>query len=159
MASRSEPKAEVIPAAPDCTLVIFGAHGDLTKRLLIPALYNLTRDGRLGSGFKVLGVDHNDCSEEAFREVQTGFIESLAADRSSEFGATSLDAKTWADLRGRLFYQTGDFEAPATYAALKDRLAALGGSGGETLGHVAEEPRRGGAIEDGVTAVGTADFR
>lgn len=130
MAGKSAPKPGGAPPAPDCTLVIFGAAGDLAKRLLIPALYNLIRDGRLGAGFKVLGVDHNACSEEAFRQAQTSFIKGLAADRSSEFGASTLDAAAWADLRGRLFYLAGDFEDAATYTALKARLGELSGPGG-----------------------------
>jgi len=45
------------PAAPPCAMVIFGASGDLTKRLLVPALYNLSRTGLLPEHFAILGVD------------------------------------------------------------------------------------------------------
>ncbi len=43
--------------APPCTLVIFGAGGDLTKRLLMPALYNLSGSHLLPDDFKILGLD------------------------------------------------------------------------------------------------------
>jgi glucose-6-phosphate 1-dehydrogenase len=157
MAGKSTPKSGGVPPAADCTLVIFGAHGDLTKRLLIPALYNLTRDRRLGAGFKVLGVDHNPCSEEAFRHVQTRSIKGLAADRSSEFGAAALDADAWADLRRRLFYQTGDFEDAATYAALKARLAELGGpDGGAAIFYCATSARFFGDVGEHLAKAGLA---
>jgi len=130
MTTKAIPKTPAIPAAPDCTLVIFGAAGDLTKRLLVPALYNLMRAGRLGRAFKVLGVDHNACSEEDFRKAHQDFIKGLAADKTSEFGASSLDMGVWDDLKARLFYQTGDFEDPNTFSALRARLAELGGPGG-----------------------------
>jgi glucose-6-phosphate dehydrogenase-like protein len=42
------------------TMVIFGAGGDLTKRLIMPALYNLTRADKLPKEFAIIGVDHND---------------------------------------------------------------------------------------------------
>ncbi len=111
--------------APDCTLVIFGAAGDLTKRLLIPALYDLERAGRLGAKFKVLGVDHNSCSQEDFRQAQTRFIAQLAADTTSEFEPGKLDSAVWGRLRQRLSYLAGDFEDAATYRALSERLQAM----------------------------------
>src|SRR5262249_49425073 len=50
------------------TMVIFGAAGDLTKRLVVPALYNLVRGGKLPKDFAVIGVDRNDESTEAWRQ-------------------------------------------------------------------------------------------
>ena len=55
------------PAEP-CVLVIFGASGDLTKRLLMPALYNLACDGLLPDRFCIVGLAMDDLSTEAFRE-------------------------------------------------------------------------------------------
>ena len=45
------------PVAPPCAMVIFGAAGDLTKRLVVPALYNLVNAKRLSEGFQLVGVD------------------------------------------------------------------------------------------------------
>ena len=57
--SRAEP-------APPCTLVMFGAGGDLTKRLLMPALYNMTVAGLLPDAFSMLGVDRSTSTKPAF---------------------------------------------------------------------------------------------
>ena len=51
-----EPTQDAEPAGP-CAMVIFGAGGDLTKRLVVPALYNLARSGQLSEGFQLVGVD------------------------------------------------------------------------------------------------------
>ena len=51
------------PPAPPCAMVIFGAAGDLTKRLVVPALFNLARSGQLSEGFRLVGVDLAEGSE------------------------------------------------------------------------------------------------
>ena len=53
-------QAESAVVAPPCAMVIFGAAGDLTKRLVVPALYNLVAAGRLPDGFRLVGVDLAD---------------------------------------------------------------------------------------------------
>ena len=53
-------KAETVAVAPPCAMVIFGAGGDLTKRLVTPALYNLVTAKRLPDGFRLVGVDHGE---------------------------------------------------------------------------------------------------
>ncbi|PYY15499.1 MAG: glucose-6-phosphate dehydrogenase, partial [Acidobacteria bacterium] len=58
------------PAGP-CVMVVFGAAGDLTKRKLIPALYNLAKDHLLPDNFAVVGVSFDDLSPDAFREEVT----------------------------------------------------------------------------------------
>jgi glucose-6-phosphate 1-dehydrogenase len=105
-----------------CTLVIFGAGGDLAKRLLIPALYNLAVARQLPADFKILGVDHGQGDDAGFRRSVSEFLRSLAADKNSEFGAAKIDTKVWRDLAGRMSYQVGDFEDPATYEALAQSL-------------------------------------
>ena len=54
--------------APPATIIIFGAAGDLTKRLVVPALYNLVRAGRLSDRFSVIGVDHNPLNSSVWRQ-------------------------------------------------------------------------------------------
>ena len=51
-----------------CIMVIFGASGDLTKRKLIPALYNLAKEGYLPDDFAVVGVARSEMNSEQFRE-------------------------------------------------------------------------------------------
>ena len=55
-------------------MVIFGAGGDLTKRKLLPALYNLRRDGLLPDTFAVVGLGARDFNHQQFRELQSGEI-------------------------------------------------------------------------------------
>ena len=56
------------PSAPPCVLVIFGAAGDLTQRLLMPALYNLRRAKLLPENFAVIGVARAPKDDDAFRK-------------------------------------------------------------------------------------------
>ncbi|WP_336485896.1 glucose-6-phosphate dehydrogenase [Methylobacterium nigriterrae] len=118
----SGPAACGTEPAPPCTLVIFGAAGDLTKRLLMPALYNLAGAGLLADGFKILGVDHNDNTDEGLRQDLTATMESFTKDASSEFHADHIDPKAWGFVRDRIGFLKGDFEDPAAYAALKGRV-------------------------------------
>jgi len=69
--------------APPCTLVIFGAGGDLTKRLLMPSLYNLAGAGLLPEGFSILGVDHSDGTDESLRDNLTQTLEAFSKDPTS----------------------------------------------------------------------------
>ncbi len=108
--------------APACTLVIFGAGGDLAKRLLVPALYNLAVAGRLADDFKLIGVDHGQSDDAGLRKSLGDFLHELANDPNSEFGAARIDAKVWRNLAERVAYQVGDFEDPAAYATLARSL-------------------------------------
>ncbi|MEO8926535.1 MAG: glucose-6-phosphate dehydrogenase [Caulobacteraceae bacterium] len=135
------------PVAPACTMVIFGAGGDLAKRLLIPALYNLSDAGLLAKDFKILGVDHSPGDDDGFRKDLGAFLKELATNKLSEFGLAKIDAKAWTWLADRMFYQVGDFEDDASYAALAGRLEALGGAGGgDVLFYLAVAPRFFGDI-------------
>src|ERR1700739_252963 len=95
-----------------CVFVLFGASGDLTKRKLIPALFNLVNAKLLPDTFAVVGVSVDDLDAEAFRK-QVG-----------EFLPTN-DGAPFDWLRTRLFYERGDFGDPNTFARLRDRLAAI----------------------------------
>ena len=95
-----------------CVFVLFGAAGDLTKRKLIPALFNLVRAKLLPDNFAVMGVSVDDLDVDAFRK------------QVSEFLPTN-DAAAFDWLRNRLFYERGDFGDANTFARLRDRLAAI----------------------------------
>ena len=109
--------------APPSTLVIFGAAGDLTKRLLMPSLYNLQQAGLLQDEFQVIGIDRVALDDDAYRRSQTATMQSFVSDKGGEFASDGLNDDAWGWVRDRLFYQSGDFEDPATYAALKDRVS------------------------------------
>ncbi len=131
-------------------MVIFGGAGDLAKRLLMPSLYNLTRQGVLDRRFRVLGVDHNAFDDETFRKLQGDFLASLCADRTSEFGKRKLSAASWNRLASELAFMQGDFEEPATYAALAERLK----DEKNVLFYLATAPRFFGDIADGLAKAG-----
>jgi len=126
-----------IPAAPPCTLFLFGANGDLVKRLLMPALYNLSRDGLLDRNLRIVGVDHNPATAEEFAGRLHAFM--AERDQGSEGQAKCLDEKLWARLAKRLDYQTGDFLDPATYQALARRIDTT--RHGNAIFYLATSPR------------------
>jgi glucose-6-phosphate 1-dehydrogenase len=101
--------------ADPCAFVIFGAAGDLTKRLLLPALYNLAAGGLLSDAFAIVGVARADWSADDFRAHMRSALD--------EFATDGVVAKTRDDLVARCRYVRGDFDDPATYARLKDELA------------------------------------
>src|SRR5690348_14138163 len=81
------------PAGP-CVMVVFGAAGDLTKRKLVPALYNLAKENLLSANFAVVGVSIDDLSPDAFRDQVTQFLE--REDHGSE---------AWQWFNQRLYYE------------------------------------------------------
>jgi glucose-6-phosphate 1-dehydrogenase len=115
------------PAAP-CTLVIFGASGDLTKRLLIPSLCHLRRGRLLPERFAVIGVARSAMDDAAFRR---GLAEALPDLAGSE---------EWRWLAERVHYLAGGIDDPATYVRLGRRLQEVGGAehkGGNALFYLA----------------------
>jgi glucose-6-phosphate 1-dehydrogenase len=109
--------------APPCTFVIFGGGGDLTRRLLMPALYNLRLAGLLPDGFSMLAIDGRDMDDAAFAAGIEESMRHFVVDRRAGH-EVALDEAAWAWMRERLHYRRGDFEDPATYTAL---AGALGG--------------------------------
>jgi glucose-6-phosphate 1-dehydrogenase len=104
------------PQAPAATLVLFGAGGDLTKRLVVPALYHLAHAGMLADQFAIIGIDHNDQTTEQWRQSLTKSTQSFS-------GGASVDAQAWTWLAQRMQYMTGDFTEPETFGRLKTLLA------------------------------------
>ncbi len=99
--------------APPATLVIFGAGGDLTKRLVVPALYHLVQAGRLPDEFAVIGLDHNDRTTEQWHQSLTMMMQA----------PPGIDAQAWSWLTQRIRYMRGDFTQPETFTGLKRLLA------------------------------------
>lgn len=96
-------------------LVIFGASGDLTKRKLIPAVFNLYTSGLLPDCYAVLGVSRSEFSDEEFRNKVVFENEHL----TSKENASAETLKGFADL---IFYQSIDTEDIEAYGQLKERL-------------------------------------
>ncbi|MGH9369405.1 MAG: glucose-6-phosphate dehydrogenase, partial [Thermoanaerobaculia bacterium] len=83
------------PADP-CAIVIFGAAGDLTRRKLLPALYNLKVNGLLPRELALIGVARKERSCEEFREEQSKDIRA--------FATTPVDEHLWGELSDALYY-------------------------------------------------------
>ncbi|MCQ8279187.1 glucose-6-phosphate dehydrogenase [Acetobacteraceae bacterium KSS8] len=109
--------------APPCTLVIFGAHGDLTKRLLTPALYNLLGGGLLDKQFKVIGVDRVDGSDESWRDELGKTMQEFTKDPNAEFYTPQIDQGWWDDLSGRMSYYKADFTDVSQLEGLKAKIS------------------------------------
>ncbi len=98
-------------------MVIFGASGDLTRRKLIPALYNLASQGLLSREFAVVGVARSPMTtEEARQKLSEDF---------KQFATGAIDQDLWEWFARHFYYAGGDFDDPATYDKLKETLAKV----------------------------------
>ena len=120
------PPAAATPA-PACTMVIFGAHGDLTKRLLMPALYNLCASRLLPEDFRVIGVDRVEGSDESWRAELSGTMQDFTKDPSAEFYVKEIDKGVWGWVTQRLSYHQADFTKAEDVKALGGKLQGSGG--------------------------------
>jgi glucose-6-phosphate 1-dehydrogenase len=120
-------------------MVIFGIRGDLAKRLLVPALYNLKTAGRLADDFKVLGVDHGDSDDARIRKDLGDFLHEQASAKGGEAGGGSIDEISWSWLAERISYARAEFDADDAYPPLERRIAELGA--GNALFYLATAPR------------------
>ena len=101
--------------APPCTLVIFGASGDLAKRKLIPAIYQLHQEKRLPQGFSVLGTARTAGNDEKFRNDMEEAVRESAG---------SLGDSEWQNFRPLLHYIQLDMDSPDGFKPLEAKLAA-----------------------------------
>jgi glucose-6-phosphate 1-dehydrogenase len=144
--------------APPCAMVIFGAAGDLTKRLVVPALYNLVSAGRLAEEFRVVGVDLAANTTEDWRRGLVDMISGLTKG-GGEFEADHIDQTAWRWLADRLSYVRGDLNDPATFRRLGDHLADLdktAGTAGNYLFYLAIADRFFSPAIAGLGAAGLA---
>jgi glucose-6-phosphate 1-dehydrogenase len=135
--------------APPCAIVIFGAGGDLTKRLLIPAIYNLAKDKLLSDNFAIIAADRTPKPAEAFRDYLADGVKSFVSDTASGGTTEPFDAKTWDLIASRITHFAGDFTTPETYARLADLLKTIEGqfkTGGNVLFYLAVAEQLFGTI-------------
>jgi glucose-6-phosphate 1-dehydrogenase len=121
---------------PPCLLVIFGASGDLTRRLLIPDLYGLHKEGLLPGNFSVLGVSRTTYSDEAFRlRLREG-----GGDRTRG----TAEEGSWTAFAAGIFYHSADLTNPESIPALRERIVsvcALRGIPGNLVFYAAVAPK------------------
>jgi glucose-6-phosphate 1-dehydrogenase len=107
-----------LPQAGSALLVLFGATGDLSRRKLMPALYDLSCIGCTHRNFDVLGIGRTQLTEEQFRQrMHDGAAESSDSRGFSEDG--------WKDFASRLHYFVGDADKPEFFSALKKKIEEL----------------------------------
>jgi len=131
-----------------CVMVIFGASGDLTKRKLIPALYNLAKDNLLSKEFALVGFARNELTSEQFRDEIGKEI--------GEFATTTVDPDLWHWFSRRIYYLSGDFGDPKAYQALSELLGKIDkehGTRGNYFYYLATAPAFFGPI---ITQLGQA---
>ncbi len=117
-----------------CAVVIFGASGDLTRRKLLPALWNLHAEGRLPAEFSAIGVARTEKTDESFRRE---------AREAAGKHARLKPNGDWDRFAEGLFYLNGQYDQPDTYERLKGLLHELcmrRGSCGNQLFYLATPP-------------------
>ncbi len=133
-----------------CVFVIFGASGDLTRRKLIPALYNLAISRLLPPGMSIVGFALTEIDETQFRAAMR--------DAVAEFSRRKpIDDAVWGDFVSRLHYVSGRFEDPASYARLREKLELLdhtNGTRGNRIYYLAIPPSAFRAVNDNLAAAG-----
>jgi len=135
--------------ADPCALVIFGATGDLTKRKLMPALYNLGRSGLLPKKLAIFGFARRARSSEDFRRE--------LSEAMQQFGPKPLDDALWKDISDRLNYIAGDYGDPAAYQNLRQALERAdkeNGTRGNYLYYMATPPEVFGTAAKQLAAAG-----
>ncbi|PTX95234.1 glucose-6-phosphate dehydrogenase [Spartobacteria bacterium LR76] len=100
-----------------CSLVIFGATGDLTHRKLIPALYNLTVENALPPEFSVIGFARREKSDVIFRSELEASVR--------KYSRQGVNDGSWAEFASSIFYHRSEFDNEAGYLALAERLKDL----------------------------------
>jgi glucose-6-phosphate 1-dehydrogenase len=102
---------------PPQTLVIFGASGDLARRKLLPALYDLAYEGLLPERFAIVGSGGSRLDDTAFRERARGAVE--------EFSRHRVDHGRWAAFARGLSYVRAPLDGPGAFASLREHLLSL----------------------------------
>jgi glucose-6-phosphate 1-dehydrogenase len=137
-----------------CSFVVFGATGDLTRRLLVPALYNLAAGDLLPAGFAVVGFGRSPQSVEAFRGA---LLDGLGA-----FATRTVDPVIADRLLSCITYVQGDIDDPQAYERLKvalERIEQVHGGGCNRLFYLALPPNAFAPTVDHLSRAGLTDER
>jgi glucose-6-phosphate 1-dehydrogenase len=132
-----------------CAFVVLGAMGDLTRRKLLPSLYNLRANGLLPRDLGFIGVARRPLDEDGYREYASAALR--------QFATRPVDEALWGEFTRRIHYVRGDFEDPQTYASLATALAHAArndGTSGNALFYLATPPSEFVTIVRGLGAAG-----
>jgi glucose-6-phosphate 1-dehydrogenase len=132
-----------------CTVVIFGASGDLTYRKLIPALYNIAADGDLPAALSVVGFARREKTDEGFRDELREAV--------GKFSRQGINGELWESFEERVFYHRSEFSDLQGYEKLAERLDQLDkdrNTQGNRLFYLSVAPSEFGGILEKLAAVG-----
>jgi glucose-6-phosphate 1-dehydrogenase len=132
-----------------CAMVIFGAAGDLTRRKLIPALYNLAKQQLLSREFAMVGLSHGPMSNEQFRQKVTEDL--------THYAGVDADRDVIEWFLRRVYYITAEFDNSSMYPQLKDFLGKVEkdhSTHGNCLFYLATAPQFFGPIVEQLAGVG-----
>ena len=127
------------------TIIIFGASGDLTRRKLVPALYNLYRKKRLPFDTNIVGFARRDYSHEQFRQEMM--------ESTGHFSKSTFDIDIWSAFASRMSYFQGDLGLSGDYQKLGIYLEEIENDQADRLYYLATAP---GFYEQAVTSLGAA---
>ncbi len=150
--TQSNPLREgiVTRSVPDtCTVVIFGATGDLTHRKLIPALYNIAADGELPPQVAVVGMARRTKTDEEFRTEMGEAVR--------KFSRQTVRDELWDGFAKSLFYHVSEFGDAEGYQGLRKKLEEIEkerGNGGNRLFYLAVAPDQFEVILENLKAAG-----
>ena len=102
-----------------CTIVIFGASGDLTARKLIPALYHLFKEKQMPPAFRVVGFARREKTDASWRQELRAALDQFSRTKP-------VDEKVWHAFAENLFYCRGDLTDDAAYKKLEAQLTEFG---------------------------------
>src|SRR5580658_10310566 len=124
-----------------CSIVIFGASGDLTARKLIPALYHLCKDKLMPSSFRIIGFARRDKTDEAWRAELREALDKFSRSKP-------VDEEVWKLFAANVHYCVGDMTEAASYEKLEKMLGSFGAAPlrRNLLFYLATQPSQFGAI-------------
>ena len=132
-----------------CTIVIFGASGDLTARKLVPALYHLCREQRLPSAFRIIGFARREKTDDSWRAELREALERFSRTKP-------IDEGVWKAFAANISYCRGDITDALAYKKLADQIAASGNDASRRnfLFYLATSPSQFGQVVERLHQVG-----
>src|SRR3989440_2118651 len=110
---------ETRKAVDPCSIVIFGASGDLTARKLIPALYHLCKENQMPPAFRIIGFARREKTDDSWRAELREALDQFSRTKP-------VDEKVWQEFAQHVFYCQGDITDAAAYQKLEKQLAGFG---------------------------------
>ncbi|MDR3460926.1 MAG: glucose-6-phosphate dehydrogenase [Beijerinckiaceae bacterium] len=153
--ARRQPK----PAEP-CAMVLFGATGDLTHRLVLPALYNLSRTGALPEQFTLIGVARANGTAQSWRESLYDALKTFVGKATAESDGDGIDQIAWQRIARKMVYVQGDLAKPELYETLRealDQAERTNKTGGNVIFYLAIADHLFGTVVEQLGKAGLSD--